>query len=149
MKLDRWGNAIYPNVSAYNLNSIAINPDQLPPEVTLDSNQTQVIPRLYSSTLATFKANIQSNILLRIHNTIDNSQFPMGSRIETQSGKLIGIMGQSNQSLLNNDIRNLKEFLKVVWGDQVTQSCIIPMKDFALIPNNKMTQLNIVNVECR
>ena len=149
VKLDRWGNAIYPSVSAYNLNSIAINPDRLPPEVTLDSNQTQVIPRLYSSTLATFKANIQSNILLRIHNTIDNSQFPMGSRIETQSGKLIGIMGQSNQSLLNNDIRNLKEFLKVVWGDQVTQSCIIPMKDFALIPNNKMTQLNIVNVECR
>lgn len=149
VKLDRWGNAIYPNVSAYNLNSIAINPDQLPPEITLDSNQTQVIPRLYSSTLATFKANVQSNILLRIHNTTGSTPFPMGSRIETQSGKLIGIMGQSNQSLLSNDIRDLKEPLKVVWGDQVKQSCVIPLEDFSLILNNKMTQLNIVNVGCR
>lgn len=149
VKLDRWGNAIYPNVSAYNMNSIAINPDQLPPEITLDSNQTQVIPRLYSSTLATFKANIQSNILLRIHNAIDNTPFPMGSRIETQSGKLIGIMGQSNQSLLSSDVRHLNEPLKIVWGDQVKQSCMIPLEYFSLISNNKMNQLNIVNVECR
>jgi outer membrane usher protein len=148
VKLDRWGNAIYPNVSAYNRNSIAINPDQLPPEITLDSNQTQVIPRLYSSTLATFKANVQSNILLRIHNAIDDTQFPMGSRIETQSGRLIGIMGQSNQSLLSSDIRHLNEPLKIIWGNQVKQSCMIPTQDFSQISTNKMTQLNIVNVEC-
>ena len=149
IKLDRWGNAIYPNLSAYNLNSIAINPDQLPPEVTLESNQTELIPRLYSSTLATFKANVQSNILLRLRNTINNTQFPMGSRIETPSGKLIGIMGQSNQSLLTQDIRHLKEPLKIVWGDQVKQSCMIPLEDFSEISEPKMTQLNIVNVECR
>lgn len=149
VKLDRWGNAIFPNLSAYNLNSIAINPDQLPPEITLDSNQTEVIPRLYSSTLATFKANVQSNILLRIQNKLDNTQFPMGSRIETSSGKLIGMMGQSNQSLLSDDIRQLKEPLKVVWGDQVKQSCVIPLGDFSAISNQKMMQLNIVNVECR
>ena len=148
VKLDRWGNAIYPNVSAYNKNSIAINPDQLPPEITLDSNQTQVIPRLYSSTLATFKANVQSNILLRIHNAIDDTQFPMGSRIETQSGKLIGIMGQSNQSLLSSDIRHLNEPLEIIWGNQVKQSCMIPKQDFSQISTNKITQLNIINVEC-
>ena len=149
IKLDRWGNAIYPNLSAYNLNSIAINLDQLPPEVTLESNQTELIPRLYSSTLATFKANVQSNILLRVRNTIDNTQFPMGSRIETSSGKLIGIMGQSNQSLLTQDIRQLKEPLKIVWGDQVKQSCMIPLEDFSEISEPKITQLNIVNVGCR
>ena len=148
VKLDRWGNAIYPNVSAYNLNSIAINPDQLPPEVTLDSNQTQVIPRLYSSTLVTFKANVQSNILLRINNPIEKIQFPMGSRIETQSGKLVGIMGQSNQSLLSNDIRDLNEPLKVIGGDQVKQSCLIPLEGLSLILNSRVTQLSIVNVEC-
>ncbi|AOA59491.1 hypothetical protein BFG52_14800 [Acinetobacter larvae] len=149
IKLDRWGNAIYPNVSAYNINSIAINPDQLPAEVTLDSNQTQVIPRLYSSTLATFKANIQSNILLRINNTIDNAQFPMGSRIETQSGKLIGIMGQSNQSLLSNGIHDLTEPLTVVWGDQMKQRCVIPLSELSSAAENKQRSINIVNVECR
>lgn len=148
VKLDRWGNAIYPNVSAYNMNSIAINPDQLPVEVTLDSNQTQVIPRLYSSTLATFNANVQTNILLRVHNSIDNTQFPMGSRIETQSGKFIGMMGQSNQSLLSKDIRDLNEPLKIVWGDQATKLCVIPLKDLTVISNSKTTQLNIINVEC-
>lgn len=148
VKLDRWGNAIYPNISAYNLNSIAINPDQLPPEVTLESNQTQVIPRLYSSTLVTFKANVQSNILLRVNNPIEKIQFPMGSRIETQSGKLIGIMGQSNQSLLSNDIRHVNEPLKVIWGNQVKQSCLIPLEDLPLNLSSKVTQLSIVNVEC-
>ena len=147
-KLDRWGNAIYPNVSAYNMNSIAINPDQLPPEITLEGNQTQVIPRLYSSTLATFKTRVQSNILLRIHNPSQEIQFPMGSRIETLSGKLIGIMGQSNQSLLNNDIRDLKEPLKIVWGDQVQQTCMIPSNNFSGVLTNKSNPLNIINVEC-
>ncbi len=147
-KLDRWGNAIYPNVSAYNMNSIAINPDQLPPEITLDGNQIQVIPRLYSSTLATFKTSVQSNILLRIHNPFKEIQFPMGSRIETQSGKLIGIMGQSNQSLLSNNIHDLKEPLKVVWGDQVQQSCMIPPENFSGALNKKSNHLNIINVEC-
>src|SRR5690606_41152915 len=135
-------------VSAYNVNSIAINPDQLSPEITLDGNQTQVIPRLYSSTLATFKTNVQSNILLRIHNPSQEIQFPMGSRIETQSGKLIGIMGQSNQSLLSNDIRHVNEPLKVIWGNQVKQSCLIPLEDLPLILSSKVTQLSIVNVEC-
>ena len=72
----------------------------------------------------------------------------MGSRIETQSGKLVGIMGQSNQSLLSNDIRDLNEPLKVIWGDQVKQSCLIPLEGLSLILNSRVTQLSIVNVEC-
>lgn len=148
VKLDKWGNAIYPNLSPYNINSIAINPDQLPPEIALDSNQIQIIPRLYSSTLATFKANVQSNILLRVSNLAGNIQIPMGSRIETNSGKLMGIMGQSNQSLLTNDIYGLKEPLKVTWGDQVKQNCTIPLENFAMVTPNKIAQLNIINVEC-
>ena len=147
VKLDRWGNAIYPNASAYSINTISINPDQLPPEITLDGNQTQVIPRMYSSTLATFKVNQQSNILMRIHSK-NTQQFPMGSRIETSSGKLIGLMGQSNQSLLTHDIRDLKEPLKVVWGDQLQQSCIIPITEFGSVVKKKNSQLDILNVEC-
>ncbi len=147
VKLDRWGNAIYPNASAYSINTISINPDQLPPEITLDGNQTQVIPRMYSSTLATFKANQQSNILMRIHSK-KMQQFPMGSRIETLSGQLIGLMGQSNQSLLTHDIRDLKEPLKVVWGDQLKQSCSIPITEFGSMVKKKNSQLDILNVEC-
>ena len=147
IKLDRWGNAIYPNASAYSINTISINPDQLPPEITLDGNQTQVIPRMYSSTLATFKANQQSNILMRIHSK-NTQQFPMGSRIETSSGNLIGLMGQSNQSLLTHDIRDLKEPLKVVWGDQLKQSCNIPITEFGSVVKKKNSQLDILNVEC-
>lgn len=147
VKLDRWGNAIYPNASAYSINTISINPDQLPPEITLDGNQTQVIPRMYSSTLATFKANQQSNILMRIHSK-KMQLFPMGSRIETLSGQLVGLMGQSNQSLLTHDIRDFKEPLKVMWGDQLKQSCNIPLTEFSSMGKKKNSPLDIVNVEC-
>jgi len=120
----------------------------LPPEITLDGNQTQVIPRMYSSTLATFKVNQQSNILMRIHSK-NTQQFPMGSRIETSSGQLIGLMGQSNQSLLTHDIRDLKEPLKVIWGDQLKQSCNIPLTEFSSVVKKKNSQLDIINVECQ
>ncbi|ELY3878242.1 thin pilus assembly outer membrane usher AcuC [Acinetobacter baumannii] len=147
IKLDHWGNAIYPNASAYSVNTISINPNQLPPEITLDGNQTQVIPRMYSSTLATFKANQQSNILMRIHGK-KALQFPMGSRIETLNGKLIGLMGQSNQSLLTHDIRDLKTSLKVVWGDQSKQSCNIPLTEFNSVTKKNKSHLEIIVVEC-
>ncbi|WP_288383217.1 thin pilus assembly outer membrane usher AcuC [uncultured Acinetobacter sp.] len=147
IKLDRWGNAIYPNVTAYSVNTLSINPDQLPPEINLDGNQTQVIPRMYSSTLATFKANQQSNILMRIRSK-NMQQFPMGSRIESLNGQLIGLMGQSNQSLLTHDIRDLKAPLKVIWGDQTKQSCTIAPTEFSSVAKKKNSPLDIINVEC-
>jgi outer membrane usher protein len=57
-------------------------------------------------------------------------------------------MGQSNQSLLTHDIRDLKEPLKVVWGDQLKQSCNIPITEFDSVVKKKNSQLDILNVEC-
>ena len=57
-------------------------------------------------------------------------------------------MGQSNQSLLSDDIRELREPLQVIWGDQVKQSCMITPEKISSISNSKMSQLTIINVEC-
>ena len=82
VKVDRFGNAIYPFNSAYTKNTISLDPKDLPANVTLESNQTDVIPRKYSSQLAEFKANKTSNLLLRIHATAQ-PDLPMGSQLKT------------------------------------------------------------------
>ena len=46
------------------------------------------------------------------------------------------------------DIRDLKEPLKVVWGDQLKQSCNIPITEFDSVVKKKNSQLDILNVEC-
>ena len=50
-----------------------------------------------------------------------------------------------NQSL-SSLIR--KEPLKVVWGDQLKQSCNIPITEFDSVVKKKNSQLDILNVEC-
>ncbi|KAF5289352.1 hypothetical protein FQR65_LT20839 [Abscondita terminalis] len=96
VKVDRFGNAIYPYNTPYSKNLITLDPADLPANVTLESNQTEVIPRRYSSQLTEFKANKSSNILLRIRYALD-SQIAMGSQLKDEQGNVLGIVGASSQ----------------------------------------------------
>lgn len=147
VKLDRFGNAIYPSASAYRENQISLNPEDLPVNVVLDSNETKVIPRKYSSTLATFKAKRISNLLLRIK-TVRDVPLPIGSHLLNQDGALIGILGQSNQVILESGDEAFDQSLTVAWGNEMTESCKIPLIDLPSKKQKKDKQLQILNVEC-
>lgn len=146
--LDSFGNAIYPSSSAYNENDISLNPQDLAIDVVLESNQTKVIPRKYSSTLAIFNAKKTTNILFRI--TPKNKlQLPIGSQLLKNDGSLLGIMGQSNQVILENKNDVFEQPLKIVWGTEMNQSCIIaPIPDSNLKQIKQNYQFKIFNVEC-
>ncbi|QXW24571.1 fimbrial biogenesis outer membrane usher protein [Acinetobacter johnsonii] len=148
VKLDRFGNAIYPTSSAYNENDISVNPQDLPIDVVLESNQIKVIPRKYSSTLAIFNAKQTSNILLRI--IVPNDvKLPIGSQILKNDGSVLGMMGQSNQVILENRNDVFEQPLKVLWGTDMNQSCAIdPIPPLKAKPTKKNYHFEILNVEC-
>jgi len=148
VKLDRQGNAIYPTSSAYSENDISIDPQDLPIDVVLESNQMKVIPRKYSSTLATFKAKQTSNLLLRIQ-TRKGINLPIGTQVRKQDGSFIGMLGQSNQVILEERKDVYNQPLTVVWGEDMEQSChISPIPSPKTNKVKKNYQFEILKVEC-
>lgn len=147
VKVDRFGNAIYPYNTPYSKNLITLDPADLPANVTLESNQTEVIPRRYSSQLTEFKANKSSNILLRIRYALD-SQIAMGSQLKDEQGNVLGIVGASSQVIVDKQEALLHE-TSVVWGTEANQHCKIGPISKSLLTQKNTENFNIVNVECK
>ncbi len=146
--LDHFGNAIYPTNSAYSENDISLDPQDLPIDLVLESNQTRVIPRKFSSTLAVFNTKKTSNLLLRL-STDKEIQLPIGSHLLNQNGTFIGILGQSNQIIIENKEDLFEQPLKVVWGNEMTESCAISPISLSKIKTDiKNHKFEILNVEC-
>ena len=147
VKVDRFGNAIYPFNSAYTKNTISLDPKDLPASVTLESNQTDVIPRKYSSQLAEFKANKTSNLLLRIH-AAQQQDIPMGSQFKDSDNQVIGILGAGNQVIVNQELPLMK-VSTVIWGSNSNESCQIAPISKQQLQKKTTGNFNIIDVECK
>lgn len=101
-KIDRFGNAIYTNLSPYEKNNIAINIKNLPLNIALIDNQAEVIPRRYSSTLVHLETEKTSNLLLNVI-TPENILIPIGFQVKNSANERIGTFGQSNQFFIDNE----------------------------------------------
>ena len=147
VKVDRFGNAIYPFNSAYSKNTISLDPKDLPANVTLESNQTDVIPRKYSSQLVEFKANKTSNLLLRIH-AAQQQDIPMGSQFKDSDNQVIGVLGAGNQVIVNQELPLLKAST-VQWGGNENESCQIAPISKQQLQQKTAGNFNIIDVECK
>jgi outer membrane usher protein len=146
VQIDRFGNAIYPYNSPYNVNTISLDPQNLPVNVSLESNQTQVIPKRFSSQLVLFESKVSSNILLTIASK-DRQKLPIGSQLYDVNNLVIGMLGPTQQILLDNK-NSVNEMMTLKWGKQAEESCVIqPIKTLS---NKKKFEdfFEIVDVEC-
>lgn len=147
VKLDRFGNAISANSQAYTVNQITINPEDLDANISLESNQTEVIPKKYSSQLATFKTQHLSNVILRIR--YQEHVAPLGSQLMSHDQQQpLGVVGPAGQLIVQKTTPLLKGSI-VRWGDAEDQSCLIaPLTDSQLtVP--EQTTFKIITVECK
>jgi len=147
-KLDYFGNAIYSNLTPYASNRIAIDTKDLDLDVNIKTNQTEIIPRRYSSTLVEFEVEKTSNILLNVQVAEGKKQIPIGVRAMTADRQIAGIFGQSNQLFIEkSDL--LKDQLWVQWGQQEKHSCHIEIPE-KLIPKQKHAKtMQLVDVVCK
>lgn len=146
VKLDRFGNAIYTHNSAYAINQITINPEDLDANISLESNQTEVIPKKYSSQLVTFKTEHLSNVILRIR--YQEQTAPLGSQLMSHDQHILGIVDPAGQLIVQETSPLLKGSI-VRWGDAHDQSCLIePLTESQLtVPEH--TTFKIIAVECK
>jgi len=142
VKVDRFGNAIYPHNNPYTINTITLNPANLPLNISLASNQTQVIPRKYSAQLALFDSVKTSNILLTITSKILN-KLPIGSQLFNDQHQVIGVLGPTQQVIIDDESA-LAHPMHLAWGDQENEFCsITPLKVEDAKPNN-MNEFKII-----
>ncbi|QIO05740.1 fimbria/pilus outer membrane usher protein [Acinetobacter shaoyimingii] len=143
---DRWGNAIYPNLTAYEANYVQFKPTQLPLNVTLDRFENRVVPKRFSSTMAVFEASRSENIIL-ILSLKDNSQIPLGSTLYNDEGAKVGTVGQSNQVFID-ELQKLKPNSAIRWGEGDQQHCLLGDVDLQNIDLNS-TQYQMIEAVCQ
>lgn len=159
-KIDRFGNAIYPNLSAYDINSIGLDSKNLPVDLQLKSNQSQVIPRRYSATMVEFQTQTTSNILLNVRLPQDQ-KIPIGTRAQDASGRVLGMFGQSNQLFIEDpqllhppaqskqsaENPSKNKLIWVKWGQAEDAICRFLPPELSAKPNAGVFQ--VIDVECQ
>lgn len=144
-RLDRFGNAIYSHSAPYQRNMIQINSEDLAIDMSLLSNQSTVIPRMYSSTLVEFIAKRHSRYILRLSDT--QGTIPVGAQLHTPAGKFIGYMGQSNQILLENFDYEQDHHLVLSWGREQNKQCEVNILPHQMKAPSESFQ--IIHAECK
>lgn len=145
VEIDRFGNAIYPNNTAYQVNTISLDPSNLPTNVNFVSNQKQVIPKRYSAQLAVFETQKSSNILLNVK-SITETSLPIGSQLYNSNHQVIGTLGPTQQIMLESE-EGINHPMLLAWGEGEENSCtIFPLNTKALYPNK---ELQMISVECK
>ncbi len=98
-RIDRFGYAVVPYLTPYNLNTIQIDPKGLPLDVQLDSTSAQVAPYAGAVVMLKFKTENGRTIIVRAH--LENGQsLPFGAEVFNAKGVSLGVVGQAGQILL-------------------------------------------------
>ncbi|WP_405045990.1 fimbria/pilus outer membrane usher protein [Pseudomonas sp. BP01] len=118
------GYLLAPHMRPYRVNQVALQTDELGPDVEIENGTTQVVPRRGAVVMAEFKARHVSRLILTLQHP-DGSPLPFGTRVSTQQGEHLAIVGQAGQALVATDAH--PQTLLATWGEQAQQQCQLPI----------------------
>jgi outer membrane usher protein len=98
-RIDRFGYAIVPYLTPYQLNTIQIDPKGLPLDVQLEATSAQVAPYAGAVVMLKFKTENGRTIVVRAHRA-DGKALPFGAEVFNDKGLSLGMIGQNGQALL-------------------------------------------------
>jgi outer membrane usher protein len=114
------GYALVPYLRPYRTNQIALETDQMGPEVEIDNGATQVVPRRGAVVKASFTARKISRLVIT-GRTANGLPLPFGAQISNAQGETIGVVGQAGQVMLATSAE--PQQLEVRWGEEGEQRC--------------------------
>lgn len=122
ISVDRFGFAVVPYLTPYQLDTIQIDPQGLPLGVQLDATSANVAPYAGAVVMVDFKSHYGQALIAQIHTT-DGKALPFGTEITDAKGHAIGTVGQGGLALLRVDSKSGE--LSAKWQDAEgpTQSC--------------------------
>lgn len=116
------GNAVISNVSPYRTNRIAVRTQDLGDTMDVKNAATEVVPTRGAVVRATFETSVGYRLMLTL--TRGNGEpLPFGSRIESETGQEMGIVGPDGQAFVSGAAE--AGTLKVIWGHGDTARCSV------------------------
>ncbi len=123
--VDRFGHALVPYMTPYNLNTVELDPKGLPLSVQLEATSAQVAPHAGSVVVVKFKTESGRAVIVRVRRT-DGAALPFGAEVLDEANRSAGLVGQAGQALLRG-LNNRGE-LSVRWNadDGTPMQCAFP-----------------------
>ncbi|KVD88591.1 fimbrial assembly protein [Burkholderia sp. ABCPW 14] len=87
------GYAVVPYLSAYRVNTLALDPQGISEDVELGSSSRDIIPRAGAVVRATFDTKVGKPMLMRVKLS-DGEPVPMGADVMDTSSNNVGVVGQ-------------------------------------------------------
>jgi len=114
VRVDRFGYALVPYLTPYQLDTIQIDPQGLPLDVQLDATSAQVAPYAGAIVRVDFRSKEGRALIARIHMP-DGKPVPFGAQVFDTRSEPLGIVGQGGLALLRGVASSGR--LRVHWQD--------------------------------
>lgn len=120
IKVDGFGYALVPYLTAYQLNEVEISPKGLSNNVELNLTSQKVAP--YSGAVVKVKYDTTVGYPALINAPMANGQpLPFGAEAFDDSGRRIGVVGQGGRLFAR--VPSTEGRVRVVWGDSPDRQC--------------------------
>ncbi|WP_430391743.1 fimbria/pilus outer membrane usher protein [Dyella sp. 20L07] len=123
VKIDGRGYAVVPYLTPYSTNTVTLDPKGMSTDVELQTTSQQVAPRAGSVAMITFATSSGRSAVIKALQG-DGRALPFGADVMDESGKVVGVVGQSSK-ILARGLQD-KGQLIVKWSDDAGALCQIP-----------------------
>lgn len=120
LKIDRWGYAVIPYVTAYRMNQVSIDSRAVSDQVELMSTIQELAPYAGAIAKVEFKTKKGFGLLIKARKP-NGEALPFAANVENSTGDNIGVVTQGSQILIRTEAFAAE--LLVKWGDSEDQQC--------------------------
>ncbi|WP_049870585.1 fimbria/pilus outer membrane usher protein [Pseudomonas cremoricolorata] len=130
---DAEGFLLIPHLRPYRINPVALDTDDLSPEIVIDNTSQQLVPRRGAVVMSRFDTRHVLRMVLTLLQP-DGRPLPFGAQVSDEHEQILGVVGQAGQTLLASSQPGLQR-LQVRWGVAGSQTCHVTL-DPSLMPED-------------
>lgn len=120
---DGAGHAVIPNLTPYRLNRLALRTADLGDTVEVKNAVTEVVPTRGAVVVAKFETSVGYRLWMTLTD-LKGQMLPLGSKIESEAGQEVGIVGPEGQAFVTGAGQSGR--LTVRWGQGANDQCVVP-----------------------
>uniref|UniRef100_UPI003BEF1E5E fimbria/pilus outer membrane usher protein n=1 Tax=Burkholderia arboris TaxID=488730 RepID=UPI003BEF1E5E len=139
VEIDGRGYAVVPFLTPYSLNTVSLDPRELPLDVQLETTSQQIAPRANSVVMLRFKTIAGRAALITI--SMPNGVPPFGATVKDEKGNDLGMIGQGGKFFLQGGAES--GTLDVRWGELPGEGCRLSYR----LPPRDRKQLTYTAIE--